>query len=255
MHLPDQVTTVNQHILQWLTDTCILSAPNPYQRKIFNKTKQKLQIVTELDGSACHSFFTVLNLAHYCFPDQWLNIYSFSILRQWLLNTWCFQEDLGEISIDIPLDQDSFSTDATFATARSSFSEPTILDDRMLRTPGADGMYEEISDKHSTSTLPSSSSPSFSEITQAFSDRSSTPVREHDDTRSVTSYSNLSSMRQVFGSESSFFSETHQGGSLARKAMAYCRRLLRQSECSKLIDCLVFTLHLYVIWLVILARP
>lgn len=110
-------------------------------------------------------------------------------------------------------------------TAGSSFSEPAFLDDRLLQTPGAEEMYEEISDKHS--------SPSFSDITQAFSDHSSTPVREADDNASVGSYSNLSNMRQVFGSESSFLTESSQDGGLARKAMSYCYRLLRQSECSK----------------------
>ncbi|XP_028395174.1 AP-5 complex subunit zeta-1-like [Dendronephthya gigantea] len=218
----DQVTAVNQLMLQWLTNTSLYSAPNPYQRTIFNKSKQKLQRITELDGSACQTFFTVLNLAQYCFPDQWLNIYTFSILRQWLLNTWRFQESLGEFSVDIPPEERT--SDSPFSTtAGSSFSEPAFLDDRILRTPGADEMYEEISDKHS--------SPSFSEITQAFSDNNSTPIREADDNVSIGSYSNLSNMRQVFGSESSFFTESSQDGSLARKAMSYCYRLLRQSEC------------------------
>ena len=211
-------------MLQWLSSASLYAAPNPYQRKMFG-SKPKLQSVTELDGSTCHSFFTVLNLAHYCFPDQWLNIYTFSILRQWLLNTWRFQEGLGEISVNIPQDQESITSDSPFATAQSSFNDSSFLDGRMLQTPGADEMYEEISDKHS--------SPSFSEITQAFSDHSSTPVK--DDNMSVGSYSNLSSMRQAFGSESSFFTESHRDGSLARKAMDYCYRLLRQGECSKLI--------------------
>jgi hypothetical protein len=226
--LLDQVTTVNQLMLQWLTNASLYSAPNPYQRKIF-ASKPKLQVITELDGSTCHSFFTVLNLAHYCFPDQWLSIYTFSLLRQWLLNTWHFQEGLGKISIDIPRDRDSVTTSSPFVTAHSSFNELTFLDDHLLRTPGADEMYEEISDKHSSPPLPSDS-PSFSEITQAFSDQSSTPVKDMDDNMSIGSYSNLSS---IF--ESSFFSESHQDGSLGRKAMAYCYRLLRQSECSKFI--------------------
>ena len=237
LHSLDQVTTVNRLMLQWLASASLHAAPNPYQRKIFG-SKQKLQSVTELDGSACHSFFTVLNIGQYNFPDQWLNIYTFSILRQWLLNTWQFQEGLGEISVNIPQERESITSDISpFATAQPSFVEPSFLDERMLRTPGADEMYEEISDKHSTPTQPSSS-PSFSEITQAFSDQSSTPVKNMDDNMSVESFSNLSSMRQAFGSESSFFSESHKDGSLARKAMHYCYRLLRQSECSKLIDCL-----------------
>ena len=242
VYLLDQVTTVNQRMLEWLTNVSLHSAPNPYQRKIF-ASKPKLQAITELDGSTCHSFYTVLNIAHYCFPDQWLNIYTFSILKQWLHNTWRFQEGVGEISINIPRGQDSITSDSPSATVQSSFSEPTFLDERMLRTPGADEMYEEISDKHSASPL-HSNSPSFSEITQAFSDNSSTPVKYMDDTMSVESYGNLSSMRQVFGSESSFFSESRQDGSLARKAMAYCHRLLRQSECSKFVI-LYKTLLLY----------
>ena len=225
----DQVTSVNQLMLQWLASASLHAAPNPYQRKIFG-SKPKLQAVTELDGSACHSFFTVLNIGQYYFPDQWLNIYTFSILRQWLLNTWQFQEGLGEISVNIPQERESTS-DSPFATGQSSLAMPSFLDDHMLRTPGADEMYEEISDKHSTPTLPSNS-PSFSEITQAFSDQSSTSVKNMvDDSMSVESFSNLSSMKHAFGSESSFFSESNKDGSLARKAMHYCYRLLRQSEC------------------------
>ena len=141
------------------------------------------------------------------------------------------------MAMDIPDDQESLATSSPIATAQSSFNEPSFLEDRVLRTPGADQMYKEISDGNRFSSPRNSSSPSFTEITQAFSDNSSTPVKDMDDNLSIGSYSNLSSMKQMFGSESSFFSQNQQDGSLARKAMAYCNRLLRQSECSKWISC------------------
>lgn len=125
------------------------------------------------------------------------------------------------------------SDESHFLTAQSSFSEPTFLDNCMMQTPRTQEMFDGMSDYHPSSF---SNSPSFSEITHAFSDRSSTPVsvkdtRDTEDDMSVGSCSNLSNMK--LGSESSFFTESHEDGSLARKAMSYCFRLLKQSELSK----------------------
>ena len=43
--------------------------------------------VTEIDGSTCQDFFTLLNLSQYYSQDQLLNIHSISCLRLWLLGT------------------------------------------------------------------------------------------------------------------------------------------------------------------------
>lgn len=185
--------------------------------------------------NSCPHFTKLLCIspAQYCFPDQFLNIQTFSILRHWLLNTWSFQQ--GQLLMEIPVDKPQ--GESILPQSFSPFSEKSF-DEQMLTTYGASDLYEEISDRRASSSP--SNSPSLSDITQAFtSSRPSTPVmgrpsKDDDDNVSISERSNLSDMRQVFGSESSFLSDVGtQDSNLAKKAITYCYRLLRQSECSK----------------------
>lgn len=41
--------------------------------------------ITELDGTVSGDFFTVLCVGQGFTEDQWMNVYSFSMLRHWLL--------------------------------------------------------------------------------------------------------------------------------------------------------------------------
>lgn len=41
--------------------------------------------IAELDGTVSGDFFTVLCVGQGFTDDQWMNVYSFSILRHWLL--------------------------------------------------------------------------------------------------------------------------------------------------------------------------
>ncbi|CAI9722421.1 AP-5 complex subunit zeta-1-like [Octopus vulgaris] len=60
-------------------------APNPYTRNLFKK--EKTTLVSEIDGTPSKNFFTVLNVAQYNTDDQFLNLYTFSMLYQWLKHT------------------------------------------------------------------------------------------------------------------------------------------------------------------------
>ncbi|XP_046855730.1 AP-5 complex subunit zeta-1-like [Xenia sp. Carnegie-2017] len=227
----EHVTNVNKLMIQWLSNASRVSAPNPYQRAIFN-SKTMLQPVTEVDGKNCESFFTVLNIAHYCTMDQWLNIAIFSSVRWWLLTTWSYQNGFCGISTNIPCDLSSMRSESPIPFAQASFVEPIFFDERNLRTQDANDTDEDLL----SSPLPSNdsylvNSPNFSEIGQAFDwNAASTPIKDTDENRSVSSCSNLSGMRRTFGSESSFFSESSQDGSLVEKTIAYCYRLLQQTE-------------------------
>lgn len=41
--------------------------------------------MTEVDGAVAGDFFTVLCLGQSYTEDQWMNMYTFSMLRSWLL--------------------------------------------------------------------------------------------------------------------------------------------------------------------------
>lgn len=162
-------------------------------------------------------------------------MHTFSVLRQWLYDTWDMQEGLGDISFEFTPSKAHDNLESPYENV--SFSEQSCFEERMMCTPGVEDDYDKISDM----SLPSNS-PSLNDITHAFAagdSGRSTPAafeqRQHDeDNVSVGGESNLSSMRQVFGSESSFFSEGGHDGTLTRKAMSYCYRLLKQSERSEL---------------------
>lgn len=163
-----------------------------------------------------------------------------------MYSTWSLQEGLGDLCLDISRCKTNDNAKSFLGTPSSfsSLSEQYFFEDRMLRTPGAEDMDSMVSGKYTSSP---STSPSFCEITQAFASsgsRTSTPVnvssQRGDDNISVGGTSNLSSMRDMFGSESSVFSEGRQDSNLARKAISYCYRLLKQSECSEQFLCTIF---------------
>ncbi|XP_044184547.1 AP-5 complex subunit zeta-1-like [Acropora millepora] len=81
----DDVGKVSSLMANWLKNASTFSAPNPYQRQLLRGGKTRgSQLVEEVDGTSSRYFFTVLSIAQYCFPDQFLNIHSFSMLRPWL---------------------------------------------------------------------------------------------------------------------------------------------------------------------------
>ncbi|XP_038068818.1 AP-5 complex subunit zeta-1-like [Patiria miniata] len=78
----EQIYVVSSQISDWLSQASLVQAPNPNARLKSKKADQ----VTEIDGTTCQDFFTLLNLSHYYSQDQLLNLHSFSCLRQWLLS-------------------------------------------------------------------------------------------------------------------------------------------------------------------------
>ncbi|KAL3877708.1 hypothetical protein ACJMK2_035374 [Sinanodonta woodiana] len=78
----DQVKTVSDQMSSWLMNASLCQAPIPYTFNPFKKDQS--YPVTEVDGNPATNFFTVLNIGQYYTNDQLLNIYTFSMLYQWL---------------------------------------------------------------------------------------------------------------------------------------------------------------------------
>lgn len=72
----------SEQLCSWLMNASLFQAPNPYSINPFRKDQDSQ--VTEIDGTPCRYFFTVLNVGQYYTDDQYLNIYSFSLLYKWL---------------------------------------------------------------------------------------------------------------------------------------------------------------------------
>ncbi|CAE1300155.1 AP5Z1 [Acanthosepion pharaonis] len=80
----DDIGEVNKFIPNWLMEASRHQASNPATLNPFKKEKT---LVTEIDGTPSRNFFTILNVAQYNTDDQFLNIFTFSMLYQWLDHT------------------------------------------------------------------------------------------------------------------------------------------------------------------------
>ncbi|XP_046569666.1 AP-5 complex subunit zeta-1-like [Haliotis rubra] len=76
------VLKTSEQLSKWLVSASRYQAPNPYTKNPFRKDESNL--VTEVDGTPSRNFFTVLNIGQYFTDDQFLNIYTFSLLYRWL---------------------------------------------------------------------------------------------------------------------------------------------------------------------------
>ncbi|KAK7507173.1 hypothetical protein BaRGS_00001108 [Batillaria attramentaria] len=81
----------SEQLCSWLMSASLFQAPNPYAINPFRKDQDSQ--VTETDGTPCRNFFTVLNIGQYYTDDQYLNIYSFSLLYKWLYHCSRHSED------------------------------------------------------------------------------------------------------------------------------------------------------------------
>ncbi|CAL1531568.1 unnamed protein product, partial [Lymnaea stagnalis] len=95
------MTDVNEKMAQWLSNANLLQAPNPYAINRFRKDVENA--VTEIDGTANTSIFTALSVGQYYTEDQFMNVFSFSVLFKWLLGvskTVLFSAEQTEASDD-----------------------------------------------------------------------------------------------------------------------------------------------------------
>ncbi|XP_062582819.1 AP-5 complex subunit zeta-1-like, partial [Saccostrea cucullata] len=90
----ETLTEVNSTVSDWLMNASLYQLPNPYTINPFKK--DQAIVVNEVDGTPSRNFFTVLNIGQYYTNDQFLNIYSFSMLFKWLYHSHVTSDDNQE---------------------------------------------------------------------------------------------------------------------------------------------------------------
>ncbi|XP_014902948.1 AP-5 complex subunit zeta-1 isoform X1 [Poecilia latipinna] len=82
----EHVTILSKKFVDWLRYASIVQGGGASSGGFFTGPRSRQPLPTaELDGSVSGDFFTVLCVGQGFTEDQWMNVYSFSMLRHWLL--------------------------------------------------------------------------------------------------------------------------------------------------------------------------
>uniref|UniRef100_A0A3Q4ADU6 Uncharacterized protein n=1 Tax=Mola mola TaxID=94237 RepID=A0A3Q4ADU6_MOLML len=82
----DNLTLLSKKLVDWLRYASITQGGCASSGGFFTGPRSRQGTpITELDGTVSGDFFTVLCVGQGFTDDQWMNVYSFSMLRHWLL--------------------------------------------------------------------------------------------------------------------------------------------------------------------------
>ncbi|XP_073351392.1 AP-5 complex subunit zeta-1 isoform X1 [Pagrus major] len=82
----DHVTLLSKKLVDWLRYASITQGGGASSGGFFTGPRSRQPVpIAELDGTVSGDFFTVLCVGQGFTDDQWMNVYSFSMLRHWLL--------------------------------------------------------------------------------------------------------------------------------------------------------------------------
>ncbi|XP_037648471.1 AP-5 complex subunit zeta-1 isoform X3 [Sebastes umbrosus] len=82
----DHVTLLSKKLVDWLRYASITQGGGASSGGFFTGPRSRQPVpIAELDGTVSGDFFTVLCVGQGFTEDQWMNVYSFSMLRHWLL--------------------------------------------------------------------------------------------------------------------------------------------------------------------------
>uniref|UniRef100_A0A8C2ZC38 Adaptor related protein complex 5 subunit zeta 1 n=1 Tax=Cyclopterus lumpus TaxID=8103 RepID=A0A8C2ZC38_CYCLU len=92
----DHVTLLSKKLVDWLRYASITQGGGVPSGGFFTGPRSRQPVPTaELDGTVSGDFFTVLCVGQGFTEDQWMNVYSFSMLRHWLLTYHSVSNDLS----------------------------------------------------------------------------------------------------------------------------------------------------------------
>ncbi|KAK9535441.1 hypothetical protein VZT92_007822 [Zoarces viviparus] len=82
----DHVTLLSKKLVDWLRYASITQGGGAPSGGFFTGPRSRQPVpIAELDGTVSGDFFTVLCVGQSFTEDQWMNVYTFSMLRHWLL--------------------------------------------------------------------------------------------------------------------------------------------------------------------------
>uniref|UniRef100_A0AAY5L8S2 Adaptor related protein complex 5 subunit zeta 1 n=1 Tax=Esox lucius TaxID=8010 RepID=A0AAY5L8S2_ESOLU len=101
----DHVIFLSKKLVEWLRYASLQQGMSSSGGFFASPRIRQPGTVAELDGCVCGDFFTVLCVSPSFSEDQWMNLYSFSLLRHWLItyhngtdgNTSTDTEDRSEV--------------------------------------------------------------------------------------------------------------------------------------------------------------
>uniref|UniRef100_A0AAX7TBQ1 Adaptor related protein complex 5 subunit zeta 1 n=1 Tax=Astatotilapia calliptera TaxID=8154 RepID=A0AAX7TBQ1_ASTCA len=114
----DQMTLVSKKLVDWLRYASVMQGVGTSSGGFFTGPRSRQPVpIAELDGSVSGDFFTVLCVGQGFTEDQWMNVYSFSMLRHWLLT---YHSSCSTVDADDRSEVDGSVVSMVSATSSSS---------------------------------------------------------------------------------------------------------------------------------------
>lgn len=117
----EQVTILSKKLVDWLRYASIVQGGGASSGGFFMGPRSRQPLPTaELDGSVSGDFFTVLCVGQGFTDDQWMNVYSFSMLRHWLITYHSVTSGNSTMDTDDRSEVDGSMVSMVSATSSSS---------------------------------------------------------------------------------------------------------------------------------------
>uniref|UniRef100_A0A8C5G1J6 Adaptor related protein complex 5 subunit zeta 1 n=1 Tax=Gouania willdenowi TaxID=441366 RepID=A0A8C5G1J6_GOUWI len=117
----DHVTLLSKKLVEWLRYASTMQGGGASSGGFFTGQRSRQPVPTaELDGTVCGDFFTVLCVGQGFTEDQWMNVFSFSMLRHWLLTYHCVSNGNSTADTDDRSEVDGSVVSMVSATSSSS---------------------------------------------------------------------------------------------------------------------------------------
>ncbi|KAL6103280.1 ap5z1 [Pungitius sinensis] len=117
----DHVTIMSKKLVDWLRYASITQGGSAPSGGFFTGPRPRQPVpIAELDGTVSGDFFTVLCVGQSFTEDQWMNVYSFSMLRHWLLTYRCVSNGNNTADTDDRSEVDGSVVSMVSATSSSS---------------------------------------------------------------------------------------------------------------------------------------